>query len=337
MNDVDVVIMWVDGGDKSWLREKLKYSEKKSTSQDEDALISRYRDWNNLQYIFRGVEKFMPWVRKVHFVTNGQKPHWLNEHASKLNWVQHKDFMPAEYLPTFSSHAIELNLHRIKNLADKFVLLNDDTFITKNSKREDFFSKQGLPKDQAVLFRITSPNYDDIFPHVLLNDISVINRNFNRNRVLSSNFIKYFSFKNGILSPFLNATFLPTNHFPGFIIHHMPQAYLKETFREVWQKEHDVMHLTSLNKFRTLNDVNQYVMREWQLAMGKFEPTNITKTSKYYSLFPKQLRDASVALRSGKYRMICINDVEVGNFIETRDVINTSLESIMSDKSEFEK
>ena len=27
----------------------------------------RYRDWQNLKYWFRAVEKYAPWVRKIHF------------------------------------------------------------------------------------------------------------------------------------------------------------------------------------------------------------------------------------------------------------------------------
>lgn len=67
-----------------------------------------------LKYWFRGVEKYAPWVHKIYFVTCGQKPDWLNENHDKLVLVNHEDYIPHEYLPTFSSHTIELNFHRIK-------------------------------------------------------------------------------------------------------------------------------------------------------------------------------------------------------------------------------
>ena len=63
---IDFVILWVDGSDKNWLEEKNKYSEKRE--EDVDGKI-RYRDWDNLKYWFRGVEKFAPWVNKIYFVT----------------------------------------------------------------------------------------------------------------------------------------------------------------------------------------------------------------------------------------------------------------------------
>ncbi len=336
-SNIDIVLLWVDGSDSEWIKQRNKYLGKELSEKEAKAFAKQYRNWDNLQYVFRGIEQFMPWVRKVHFVTNGQKPKWLNTGSSKLNWVKHSDFIPKEYLPTFSSHTIELNMHRIKGLAERFIYLNDDSFITKPTMAADFFALNGLPKDQAVLFRIPSADYDDIFGHFLLNDIGVINRNFDRNTVLKKYKTKFFSPKNGLLAPILSATFLPTNHFPGFMINHMPQAYLKSTFEEVWDKEREVLHKTSLNKFRSITDVNQYVMREWQFVTGKFEPTNLLKEGKYFSIFPKQLETACEAIESGKYRMICINDSEVGDFDQTKFAINSSLHKVLPNRSEFEK
>lgn len=100
-----------------------------------------------LQYWFRGVEKFAPWVNRIYFVTWGHIPSWLNLSHPKLKVVRHEEFIPTDYLPTFSSHPIELNLHRIKGLSERFVYFNDDTFLIRPVLQEDFFQKrtaQGL-------------------------------------------------------------------------------------------------------------------------------------------------------------------------------------------------
>ena len=55
-NEIDFVQLWVDGSDKEWLLEKNKYQ----PGLDVDASVKRYRSWDNLQYWFRGVEKFAP-------------------------------------------------------------------------------------------------------------------------------------------------------------------------------------------------------------------------------------------------------------------------------------
>ncbi|WP_232353077.1 hypothetical protein [Hafnia alvei] len=61
--------------------------------------------------------------KKIHLVTCGQVPLWLDIKNEKLNVVSHADFIPNEYLPTFNSNAIELNIHRIEGLSDKFVFV----------------------------------------------------------------------------------------------------------------------------------------------------------------------------------------------------------------------
>ncbi|MDO4759616.1 MAG: stealth family protein [Candidatus Saccharibacteria bacterium] len=334
--EIDIVIPWVDGSDPEWLKSKNIYSGKELSDAEIDYQVRQFRDWDNLQFLFRGIEEFMPWVRKVHFITCGQKPEWLNENYAKINWVKHSDYIPSEYLPTFSANPIELNIHRIDSLAEHFIYFNDDFFVLQPSKKGDFFSPKGLPKDQAVMFRISTVSYGDVFGHIQLNDIGVINQNFNRSDVLKQHWRKLFSPKNGLLAPILSATFLPTNHFPGFMINHMPQAFLKSTFEEVWSKEYNILDTVCKNKFRTVNDVNQYLMREWQFATGRFEPSNILNKSGYFSIFPEQLGGLIGTISNQKKKLICINDAKVEDFEETKKSIQEAFEKILPHKSGFE-
>ena len=63
MDKIDFVILWVDGNDQTWLNEKNKYSKAKVDSDEK-----KYRDYDILKYWFRAVEKYTPWVNKIHFV-----------------------------------------------------------------------------------------------------------------------------------------------------------------------------------------------------------------------------------------------------------------------------
>ena len=61
MDKIDFVLPWVDGSDSAWIKQRNEYlGIKNDQTQD-----SRFRDWENLQYWFRGVEKFAPWVNTV--------------------------------------------------------------------------------------------------------------------------------------------------------------------------------------------------------------------------------------------------------------------------------
>ena len=100
--NIDFVITWVDGNDPEWQREKKARLGHMGIPASVDDRKERYRDWDNLQYWFRGVEKYAPWVRKIHFVTWGHLPKWLNTEHPKLNIVRHEDFIPEKFRPTFN-------------------------------------------------------------------------------------------------------------------------------------------------------------------------------------------------------------------------------------------
>jgi hypothetical protein len=141
---MDFIIPWVDSNDPKW-RKELEKHRKESGSAHE----ARFRDWENLKYWFRGVEKFAPWVDKIHFVTWGHLPEWLNTGHPKLNIVKHEDYIPQKYLPTFNSRTIDLNFHRIKDLNEEYVYFNDDMCLINRIEKECFF-KNGKPCDMAV-------------------------------------------------------------------------------------------------------------------------------------------------------------------------------------------
>lgn len=129
--NIDIVIPWVDGNDMEWKQLRNEYLKQAGKIIDQASLNVRYRDWDNLQYIFRGIEKFMPWVNRIHFITCGHLPDWINLDHPKLNIVKHEDFIPNEYLPTFNSNAIEINICRIPDLAEHYINFNDDTLLSE--------------------------------------------------------------------------------------------------------------------------------------------------------------------------------------------------------------
>ena len=327
---IDFVIPWVDGNDTNWQEEKNKYN--KNPGKDE---IIRYREWDNLKYWFRAIEKYAPWVNKIHFITWGHLPQWLNTENPKLHIVNHKDYIPQEYLPTFSSHTIELNMFRIEGLEEKFVYFNDDTFLNNYVKEEDFF-KNGQPCESAVLNAIIPDRKYSMFQYILMNGIESINSHFNMKDSISKNRFKWYNYKYGLSNLYRNVVLSAWPNFPGIKFFHLPTAFSKSTFEEVWKEERDLLDRTCKNKFRTKEDVNQYLIRDWQLASGKFYPRS-TNFGKYYEISDDNL-EIIQDIKSGKHKMICINDSEkIENFKKQKEIINTAFESRLSEKSSFEK
>lgn len=119
---VDVVYTWVNGTDPKHRKSMKEYGK---------VWDGGYREYGVLKYSIRTVEKFMPWVRNIVIVTNGQVPSWANTSSPRLRIVTHKDIFPhpGEDLPTFNSNAIEAHLHNIPGLAPCYLYLNDDMFL----------------------------------------------------------------------------------------------------------------------------------------------------------------------------------------------------------------
>lgn len=327
---IDIIIPWVDGSDPEWQKEFKKYAALE-TGRDNNSEI-RYRDWDNLQYLFRGIEKFAPWVRKVHFVTTGQKPKWLNVNAPKLNFVRHEDFIPKEFLPTFSVRPIELNIHRIEDLSEQFIYFNDDYFLLRPVKPERFFLN-GQPCDMAVL---------DTLPmggprgHMLMNDMNVVIRHFRKNSVLKNNLWKFLNPVYGT-QLLRSIPLMPFSVFPGFRNHHMPQAFLKSTFREVWEAEEPLLREVSSHRFRDITDVNQYMFRFWQLMSGTFHPANIVKGTCRYTLSDRDADKLAAAIRAQKSEILVMADSEyVSDFRALVTKINAAFDTTLHQKSSFE-
>jgi hypothetical protein len=83
----------------------------------------------------------------VYVVTDQQVPSWLDTSNPRLTVVDHRDlFGDRGRLPTYNSHAIESQLHRIPGLSDHYLYLNDDVFFGRPVAPELFFSGSGLAR-----------------------------------------------------------------------------------------------------------------------------------------------------------------------------------------------
>ncbi len=325
---IDFIIPWVDGSDPEWIEQRNHYS-----TSDDCMDASRFRDWGILKYWFRAVESYAPWVNRIFFITNGQIPSWLNIQHPKVRFVSHQDFIPAEYLPTFSSHTIELNLHRIPDLSEHFVYFNDDMFLNAPVTESDFFYK-GLPKDIAVLTAFAPTSDRCSYTHAVCNVMAFINRHFNKRKVVAENPQLWFTpiYGKKLLN---NIYYSPTKVFSGLYNEHIPSPMLKSTFNKVWELEPKLLHNTCINKFRGIYDVNQYIMSYYQICSGAFYPRSI-HFGTCYSI--GQLRERMHAdILEGKHPVICINDnSNVKDFVLEKELLSTVYQAKHPNKSSFE-
>lgn len=326
-NNIDFVILWVDGSDEKWLAEKKKY---KPDIDISDSKI-RFRDWELLKYWFRGVEKFAPWVNKIYFVTYGHLPSFLNINHEKLKIINHKDIINEKFLPTYNSNVIDLNLHNIKGLSEQFVYFNDDTFIINKVKPEDFF-KNGLPCEEYAEMPVIP--HKTIFPYSMFNNTFIINKHYNKRSVYKKNFTKLYNFRYG-LNNFRTLLVSPYLRFAGFYSSHLPISFLKTYYEKLWKIEKEECENTSKNKFRTKEDITSYLIKEMQMLDGNFFPRR--KNFGKYFIVSNDNKKIISAIVNQKYKMICVNDQDESiNFEKCKQEISDCFEKILFEKSSFE-
>lgn len=233
---VDVVYTWVNHKDPDWVRlfqEHKLAADGRDTEDIDDHVsddakaISRFHSIDELRFSLRSVAENLPWVRKIHILTNCAVPDWLKEQHPRINWVHHSQVIPECYLPTFSSHVIESFLHRIPDLADQFIYLNDDVFIAKPLDKSFFFHPAGFSRSFLE-------EYGMVSGPVRIGDPDYLNASRNSAQLVYQAF--------GVV--------------PTRLHNHTAFALRRDVLKEIedrWPKE---FHAFRQNRFRMPNDLN---------------------------------------------------------------------------------
>lgn len=335
-NSIDIVLPWVDPEDAEWEKKRQRCVSEYQGMMDLELVdydAVRYRDWGLLRYLFRGIEEFCPWVRKLHFVTEGHLPDWLNTSHPRLHVVRHEDYIPERYLPTFSSHPIELNMHRIKGLSDKFVYFNDDTFVIGKTGPEHFFPggrPAGIPSP-AQLWT------NDLLSHVLLNNTAVINRNFSKSQFDQRAWRRWYSPRLGMRHLARQVAVSPWKKFSPFYIHHTPMAFQRSVLEEVWRAEYDELDATCSSKFRELSDVNCFLFSYWQLCSGDYQTVSPDRYGGVVHLGADPIEDIAERIVGGSSPVLCVNDGPGADWDRDQAVVEQAFRQILPAKSGFEK
>jgi hypothetical protein len=142
---VDIVYAWVNGAEPQWRAKRDAYLPPEAEREELREGESLFRDNDELRYSLRSMAAHAPWARRIHIVTDGQIPAWLNRQHEKIRVTDHKDCIPPEHLPTFNSHVVEAYLHTVEELAEHYIYCNDDFFLAAPCRKGDFFTPNGLP------------------------------------------------------------------------------------------------------------------------------------------------------------------------------------------------
>ena len=291
---MDVVITFVDGNDPQW-REDFR------RVLDVPALEKRYRDWGLLRFLLRGIETHLPFVRKVFLVVarDSQVPAWVDRRH--VNVVLHEQIIPAEYLPTFNSCTIEMFLHRIPDLEERFLYFNDDMFPMMDCTEEDFFP-EGHPAIGFASCRWSR----SLFKRQCLNSDRLARR------------------AAGVEA---GRDFLRPEHICSPMLKSACEAAFAAVEPEI---------LASLSPLREKKNINQYFFLDYQLFTGMAIDRRIPK--RHFSLAAAATNRICSFLELPDRQMVCINDVKMSSdrFQTVRRRLHFAFERHFPRRSRFE-
>lgn len=290
---IDYVFPYVDNNDENWIQQYKKYNK---TYEPE-----RYRDWGTLKYIFRGIEKYMPWINNIYLIieSESQLPKWLD--VKKVNIIYHKDIIPEIFLPTYNSSTIEMFLHKIPGLSEYFIYGNDDMFPIGNLSPEDFYYND-LPK-LSIIEKSFNPRTKNLYRHMLFNGENEIRKLLKLPKVKT------------------------VYHRTGHNLHPM----LKSSWEELENLIGDKM-FNSCSRFREKKNLNQDLVAYYHWLNKKY----YTSTRTTYQSQLKDIQRIINFLNNSNSQLICLNDSSKVNFNANKKLVLDLLQSKFPNKSKYE-
>ena len=326
---MDIVVTWVDGSDKTWLKERQKY-ETKDLSSDSVG-DKRFRDWDILKYWFRSIDKNAPFAKNIYFVTYGHVPKWLNVKHPQIRDVKHEDFMPKEYLPTYNSVAIELNFHRIPGIGKKFIYFNDDMFLLQPTTLEDYFTKDGRIKYNFIESAMTSTGeLDPVYRDMLINTIEIINDNFKKRR------FRNLTWRDPIVL-YNNLKAITFKKYLGYAPHHFSRVYDREIIKQLWADNPEILDRTCKSKFRTKEIITPDIIELTQASLGMTRAYYAGSREKYIEVSSDSVQKITNIISKSSVKEICLNDTCAdADFVDCKAAVVSAFEQRFPEKSKFE-
>ncbi|QQD19091.1 stealth conserved region 3 domain-containing protein [Spongiibacter nanhainus] len=313
--ELDIVYTWVDGDDREWQKLKSIYDEK-IESNDDAFGPGRFKSRGELKYSLRSLAFNSTLYRKVFIVTNGQVPNWLNTNHPKVVVVDHQDIFrnPEESLPTFNSHAIESNLHRIDGLGEYFIYKNDDFFFYNPIQKSNLFTTTGVPlvfTNRVNSYGLVPPN-DQVSPYANAwrNTSNIINETFG---VLYTNTVK-----------------------------HVPYLVSRSCAYEIEGIYKEKLCKTEKNRFRGKDDVSMpaSLCQIWSLAKNKAVEADCRSRTLTLSRSMDMVWALQSLLIFSAVEFLCLNEEGQQNYRDQRTIDRRVVRFMNRSfplKSEFEK
>lgn len=287
MGVIDYVVPMVFHVDSQWREDYQRVGGAFTIS---NTSFVRYRSWGTEELLVRAIRKNMPFVRDIIILLSreSQRREWMT--GKGLRVVYHHEFIPDCYLPTFNSRAIEMFLHKIPGLSERFLYANDDMYPLSRLKVTDFF-RRGKPCLHIV--EKPYPSAPNGFQQACMSGLNFVAKEFGMS---------------------FGKTWLRNGHSVAPI--------LKSTCEHLWEIGGEEIK-KSISPFRLSRNFNQYIYTWWQYLSGEY--IDYAPPRKYVDV-KSTTDDVATAIREGT-GIVCVNDNEcVSNYKAYAHAVALALE-----------
>eukprot|EP01126_Amoeba_proteus_P032174 TRINITY_DN3142_c0_g1_i1.p1 TRINITY_DN3142_c0_g1~~TRINITY_DN3142_c0_g1_i1.p1 ORF type:complete len:578 (-),score=75.79 TRINITY_DN3142_c0_g1_i1:135-1868(-) len=156
VENISIVYTWVNGSE-------AVYRKQKAQTLRIPKVTSRDRNNNELLYSLRALQRAIPWHKGMIYLVSPKNhvPNWIRTDHPRLRIVNQDTIVPKKFQPTFNTNCIESWLHRIPNITNKFIYMNDEFYMYGAYIHPSaFFTPEGYPRLYQSLAMFAGCNDD---------------------------------------------------------------------------------------------------------------------------------------------------------------------------------
>ena len=307
---MDIVYTYVDCNNINWFNKKQEYYKEYGNYLFNCIDCNnkyRFESRDELLYSLRSVEKYVHNYNNIYIVIDHEPPTWLNTIHPKIRLVPHTAINSlSQFVPVFNSNAIECHLHNINEISQRFLYLNDDIIFTKQIDLNEF-NTHLIPFffDNCYTKKGIPVNTDIGFRAAWKNTNSILDLMFQDEKRLK--------------------------------LSHGPMVIDRNIINEIWSIIPTQLTQTTLNKFRSITDINLtcgfYPYFSLYTNRG-YNAHNYTSKTVYLN---DNIEEGEVALStSQENNWICIEDTAEYRRDEASKLIKKYFNNMFPEKSQFE-
>lgn len=268
------IITYVDDTDEYWRKEYNRYF---NTIYKE----SIYFKQNNLiNVVLKSVKKYLSWIDDIILIVSSKSQLKNIDNCNECIIIEHKDFIPEKFLPTFNSNTIESFFGNLNLNLENIVYSNDDILFLKKTDKDLFFNEKGQALIDFKKVNIHNKRLNNFLQICLNSYILGFSNRIDNNKILVQN-------------------------------HGAPVPLIFNEMKKIFQANKNIIYKTCTPLRNNIN-INQYVYGLNLLKNNKALNSNVLPKA-YINLSDNNMDDIINILINKSYNTICVNETQLGN------------------------